>query len=315
MARISLMLGKNRDIKFSDTVDVPVTTAGSAADFEVPHFVVPNLSALTPIPTGAAGDLVVNALQMRAIYLMPAATITGNATNSVALSINVRRNLGVNIPHAATIASGATVVTPTAGSAMNNIQVGTRLLVDTVASGVQETVAVSAVTATTFTATFANTHTFSSAVIPIVNSPTTPFMALPVNTTSATTIVASTMAVTPLTMSNIVPGISLFISGGTGTAETVVVQSVTATTFTATFVNGHSGAYTITYAPLATINYNATSVVTQQWNAALFIPPPFNNILLAGDIVTYQRTSNNVTGLALPLMTMEYEYVPARIGR
>lgn len=313
MARISLMLGKNRDIKFSNTVAVPVTTAGSAADFEVPHLTVPALSALIPVPTGAAGDLAINALQMRAIYLMPAATITGNATNSVALNFNVRRNLGVNIQHGSTIASGSSVVTPITGSGMNNIQVGTRL--DIGAVGTPETVVVTAVTATTFTATFANAHTFVATPITIVNSVATPFMALPVNTTSATTISASTMAVTPLTMSNIVPGISLFLTAGTGAAETVVVQSVTATTFTATFANGHSGAYTITYAPLATINYNLTTVISQQWNTVLFVPTQFNNVLLAGDIVTYQRTSNNVTGLALPLMTMEYEYVPARIGR
>src|SRR5438034_11612132 len=66
-----------------------------------------------------------------------------------------------------------------------------------------------------------------------------------VSTTSATTIVASTMAVTPASMVNIVPGLRLNISAGVGAAEDVVVTSVTSSTFTATFANGHSGAYQI----------------------------------------------------------------------
>jgi len=66
-----------------------------------------------------------------------------------------------------------------------------------------------------------------------------------VATTTPTTIVASTMAVTPASMSGIVPGTILNLNGGTGAAEDVVVLSITSTTFTATFVNGHSGAYTI----------------------------------------------------------------------
>ena|SRR2546421_94017 len=66
-----------------------------------------------------------------------------------------------------------------------------------------------------------------------------------VSTTSATTIVASTMAVTPASMLNIVPGLRINVSGGTGAAEDTQVISTTSTTFTATFVNGHSGAYQI----------------------------------------------------------------------
>lgn len=67
-----------------------------------------------------------------------------------------------------------------------------------------------------------------------------------VSTTSATTITAGTQTVTPASMANITPGMLLNFANGTGTAEVVTVQLVTATTFTATFVNGHSGAYTIT---------------------------------------------------------------------
>jgi hypothetical protein len=71
-------------------------------------------------------------------------------------------------------------------------------------------------------------------------------LSLPVNTTSSTTITAgSGVIVTPAAMTNIFAGTQLRFSGGTGTAETVVVTAVTSTTFTATFANNHSGAYTI----------------------------------------------------------------------
>lgn len=67
-----------------------------------------------------------------------------------------------------------------------------------------------------------------------------------VSTTSGTTIVAgSNVVVTPVSMVNIVAGRILNFAGGTGTAEDVLVKSVAATTFTADFVNGHSGGYTI----------------------------------------------------------------------
>lgn len=67
-----------------------------------------------------------------------------------------------------------------------------------------------------------------------------------VSTTSATTIVAgSNVVVTPASIANITPGMILNIANGTGSAEDIVVKSVTTTTFTADFVNGHSGAYTI----------------------------------------------------------------------
>ncbi len=312
MAVISKMLGRRRDMPFTSTFLAPAVAAPTANDYEYAAFTLPNLSALTPSTAGSAGDMPVNAVAVRAIYLMPLSTITGQATNFFSYFVNVRRNLGVSTSATATIASGSSVVTPVGGTLMNNIQVGTRLDIGT--PGTPETVAVTAVTGTTFTATFAGAHTYAATPIPIVNSVATPFMAIPVNTTSATTIVASTMAVTPVSMSNIVPGMSLYLAGGTGAAELVVVQSTTATTFTATFANGHSGAYTIIQAPLAIITYSATTVVTQALNAALFNPPYLNNILLPGDILTVYRNANNATGLATPASTWMFEFVPARVA-
>lgn len=67
-----------------------------------------------------------------------------------------------------------------------------------------------------------------------------------VDTTSGTTISAGSQTVTPVSMTGIVLGKYLTFSGGVGAAEVAQVTAVTPTTFTATFANGHSGAYHIT---------------------------------------------------------------------
>lgn len=80
------------------------------------------------------------------------------------------------------------------------------------------------------------------------NAPTARPLAGNVTTTSATTIVAgANVVVTPASLTNILQGMELNFSAGTGAAEDVVVKNVNAVagTFTADFVNGHSGAYNI----------------------------------------------------------------------
>jgi len=113
-------------------------------------------------------------------------------------------------------------------------------------------------------------------------------------------------------MSNVVPGMSLNIAAGGGTAETVVVQSVTATTFTATFGFSHSTGTAVTSTPLASITYSAATVISQANNAVLFNPVQINNILLPGDVVTVARTTTG-TGIATPLTAWEFELIPARV--
>ena len=136
--------------------------------------------------------------------------------------------------------------------------------------------------------------------------------AILVNTTSATTVVTGVNTVTPASMANIQVNSQLVFSGGTGATETVTVQSVTATTFNANFANGHSGAYTITSAPLATITYasgtNETAFVTHQFT----VPINYSNAILPGDVVTIQRISNG-TGLANPPFTVGLDLVPTGI--
>lgn len=68
--------------------------------------------------------------------------------------------------------------------------------------------------------------------------------AYPVNTTVAANSAAGSVAVTPASMVGIVAGMSLVIDQG-AQQETVVVASITATTFTAPFVNAHTGPFTV----------------------------------------------------------------------
>lgn len=128
-----------------------------------------------------------------------------------------------------------------------------------------------------------------------------------VNTTSPTTIVAGIQTVTPASMANITVGTRLTFSGGTGAAEVVTVASVnsSAGTFVATFVNGHSGAYTIVSAPLATITFS------NGVNAAAWVPVQLaanpTNAIQAGDVITLQRFSNG-TGIATPALTVTIDW-------
>lgn len=93
-------------------------------------------------------------------------------------------------------------------------------------------------------------------------------------TTSATTIAAgSNVVVTPASMTNVVSGMRLNFSGGTGTAEDVIVKTTTGTTFTADFVNPHSGAYNIisfrpVYFGRLVVNTAGTSVVFTFYNGS-----------------------------------------------
>lgn len=93
-----------------------------------------------------------------------------------------------------------------------------------------------------------------------------------VNTTSTTAVAApGSVAITPASMSNIQVGDLLGIFGGVGTAEIVQVTSRTATTFTATFANTHSGTYNIvTHKPTrlgaVTINTAGSAIVITLYN-------------------------------------------------
>jgi len=305
MARLAPSLGRRRDWPQVESINVSSVAAGSATDYEKCIFTVPDLTKVNPAVSGTAGDVPINSVAVRMMYIIPDTTITGQATNFFTFNFLQRRNLAVNTTGPSTIASGSRTITP---ASMNNINLNSVLVIDTVASGVQETVTVSAVTATTFTATFSNAHT---GPFPIVNGNLASF---PVTTSSATTVTAGTMAVTPLSMSNIAIGTTLRFSGGTGATEDVIVNAVTATTFTATFANGHSGAYTITSSPIGSIVFSAATVVATSLlpTQLSLIVPLGTSPLIAGDVLTLQRVSSNATGLATPATTAIAEWVPIR---
>ncbi|GAC1589074.1 MAG: hypothetical protein NVS4B1_33400 [Ktedonobacteraceae bacterium] len=124
--------------------------------------------------------------------------------------------------------------------------------------------------------------------------------------TSATTIVAGTQAVVPSSMANIYVNSKLVLSGGTGATETVTVASTTATSFTATFVNGHSGAYAINSAPLATTTFGAgTNAVAYQ---PIQLAVNAGNVILGGDSVSIQRLTNG-TGIATPALSVWVDWI------
>ncbi len=133
--------------------------------------------------------------------------------------------------------------------------------------------------------------------------------ALLVNTASATTITAGTRTVTPTTMANIFVGTQLVFSGGTGATETVTVLAVTATTFDATFANGHSGGYALTSAPLATITYGNGTNDAKWVQRALTVQKV--NFIKGGDVLTLARVSSNATGLASPAGGVVIDWVPS----
>jgi hypothetical protein len=153
--------GNRRDIPLTAGLAVPAAAAGSAADYEKPIWICPDLTKLAS--TGQAGTLPLNAMQARLVLWAVEAALTGVVTNNFTWSVRQLRggNPLVNTTSATAVASaGVATVTP---ASMANIALGTPLLVD--AGAAQETVVPTAVTATTFTATFANTHSGTWAIV------------------------------------------------------------------------------------------------------------------------------------------------------
>lgn len=134
-----------------------------------------------------------------------------------------------------------------------------------------------------------------------------------INTTSSTVVTAgSVQTITVASMNNIFINSSVLISGGTGTAETVVVQNINygAGTFTAFFANAHSGTYNVTSSPLATITF-ASGTNAAQWVPIQLVATPLN-VIKPGDVLTCQRTSAG-TGLATPAACIILEWASAGV--
>lgn len=311
MAQLSKNMGRGKDLPQLEAASFASLAAGTATDpaqdtilAALPDLKLSFLPSL--LGTGLSGNMPINRMAVRQAMLISqgSANTVGNATNNCELRMNLWRKgvlqgmlayypLTVNttIGTAVTAGQAGSVQTVTPAS-MTGIKAGMALGVGS--GGTFEVVYPYNITATTFTAYWAFAHANSDAVTSIL-VPFQPIAMIPavgVNTTSSTTITSgSNKTVTPNDMHGIHVGDQLFFTGGTGTAETVTVKTVTNTTFTADFANGHSGGYTISLASPANIPVE----------------------IQAGDVITINRLSNNVTGLATPTMLVEVEWVASKV--
>jgi len=241
--------------------------------------------------------------------------------------LGVVQSLVNNIP-AGISGTGSQAVTPWT---MTGIIAGNQYVVDT-GTG-QETITVASVTATTFTATFANTHPNN---VPFYLNPVTgnvsgtalsggPLVNVdlatepgriapaygqiwpivrqqlaavqvsfcagygPVTTVAANTSAGANQVVTPASMQGIYVGTVLMCEPGVAAnREQVTVSAVTSTTFTATFLNAHTGTWNINNTPDDLVNAikllvghwyeNREAVTPQLWNK---LPLGFESILMA----------------------------------
>jgi fibronectin-binding autotransporter adhesin len=155
-------------------------------------------------------------------------------------------------------AAGVVVVTP--AEMEPYIVANVSLLIDAGKSD-QETVKVTSATATTFTATFANTHPGGFTIAYGGSGGTG--SAITTTSASAIPLAATGVTVTPAVMkSYTVPNASLLINAGQPDQETVHVTSVTSTTFTADFAMAHSGGFTIDDGATTNANLSVAATAT-----------------------------------------------------
>lgn len=140
--------------------------------------------------------------------------LTTSTTYGVSTTLGTTIGLQVNTTLGTVIAAGTRTVTP---ASMTNIVVGLRLNI----GGTAETVTVTAITGTTFTAVFAQAHGAADTVQGV-----------------------GSVTVTPPSMADIYVGQRLGIGSG-ATSESVVVTAITPTTFTAIYLLTHASSETV----------------------------------------------------------------------
>ena len=148
----------------------------------------------------------------------------------------------------AAIPVGNQVVTP---NSMNFIEVGSLLNVDGGSNA--ETVRVTAISATTFTATFTIAHAANTGIDRVSD------------TSISAAVPAGTQTVQPGSMTNIIVGSNLSIDGGKP-QENITVTAVTSTTFTANVANAHvAGAAVVVLTQFLTrVDQSANATVISQ---------------------------------------------------
>jgi hypothetical protein len=229
-------------VAFSVVAQPPVAVAAletALEDVPLPTGVDGDLTQLTGATldsdsTGTTGSTATRTIE----FTYPATTLTAAIAQSGPVATSI----------ALAIAAGAQTVTP---GVMTNIVVGSVLTIqDSSTPAATETVTVTAITAATFTATFANAHLPGVNVQGNGSVVATPASMLnvygPVNTTSETAVAApGSTVITPASLANIEVFVPLLVDEGTPNQETVVVTGVGATTFTATFANTHAAGFSI----------------------------------------------------------------------
>lgn len=294
----------SRDFPMLEGGAIAGVAAGSAADAELVLFSIPDLThAFLPsaLNEGIQGNLPINSVSIRLAGFISgaAANTVGNATNNYVWYLNAYRKgvlqgslaylpMTVNTTcGTAVAAAGVATITP---ASMAGIVPGMPLL-----AGTSDLIYVISTTATTLTANFGTTHAggdaLTSILVPWREVDFVP--ALAANTLTGGSISAgANQVVTPTSMLGIHVGDSLLVDTVASLKqETVVVSAVTATTFTATFANAHTGSVV------------CVSAATSQF------------ALKGGDVVSLKRTSNNVTGLASPVGVLQCELVPSVVLR
>jgi hypothetical protein len=327
MAKIVTSEGTRRDWPMIEAAQVASAAAGSGADLSTLICHLPDLS-LGDLPLnlnqGVISSLGTNRSRIRQVsWVNNAANRPGGATNNYDWQLRLYRagvlqgvlayytqSISTTVAAAVT-AIGVQAATP---AAMTGINPGQPLFIDS--AGTPELVYVISTTATTFTANFTLTHSgaYTATSAALLNRPVVFVPAKAVNLgTSGTTITAgAARVVTPATLNGlngmygVHVGDWLYFQSGTGAAETVQVTATSATTFTASFANGHSGAYTYTTAgnpnsPGGPFGANAGSGDAFE--------------IIGGDVLSLARVSNNATGLASDGGIVQLEWVPSKVAR
>jgi hypothetical protein len=174
---------------------------------------------------------------------------------------------------AAAITAGTQTITP---GSMTYIEVGSILSVDDGTANNAESVTVTSVTGSTFTANFAISHNAGVGITRLSD------------TSIAAAIPVGQQTVQPGSMENIFVGLNLTIDSGT-LQETVTVTAVTSKTFTASFGNAHGKGAAVT------IPLQALARVDQSGNASILSQ---NFSTMSVGIVAVSPTSANIVFMA-----------------
>ncbi len=320
MANVNKSLGKYRDWPQLEAISVAAVAAGSASDPAQDAVLchLPDLSKAflaSSLNNGLSGSNPINRMWLRELSFTSggSANTVGGATNNVTLFVNLYRLgvlQGILASYPLTV---NTTITPaiTGSTAAQTVAVASATgIVAGLALGIGsgstfEIVYVQAVSGSNITAVFLNSHSGSAAATSIL-VPFEPVAFLPAfgpaSTTSSSTVASGSHAMTPASMLGIHVGDSLLVDTVvSGVQETVVVTAVTNTTFTATFTNAHSGT-----------NYPVVTALDAYGKPLLANGPRCE--IRPHDVLTYNRVSNNSTGIATPVGLLQLEWVPSVIG-